>query len=114
MTLHQLKVFAKVAELQSFTEAAKALRLTQPSVSSLVQGLARELRYKLFERHGLRIALTPEGKVLLRRAQEALAIIEDTKDEIDEIHGLKKGKIVVGGSPIPVASFLLKNVQDFK
>jgi DNA-binding transcriptional LysR family regulator len=114
MTLHQLRVFAKVAELQSFTEAAKALRLTQPSVSSLIQGLVRELKYKLFERRGMKIALTPEGKVLLRRAQEALGVIEGTKDEIAEIHGLKKGKLAVGGALIAAASFLPGAVQSFK
>jgi len=114
MTLHQLKVFAKVAELQSFTEAAKALRLSQPSVSSLVQGLVREFNYKLFERRGLKIALTPEGKVLLRRTQEALAVIEGTRDEIDEIHGLKKGRLSVGGCTLAAASFLPVTVQAFK
>jgi LysR family transcriptional regulator, low CO2-responsive transcriptional regulator len=114
MTLHQLRVFAKVAELQSFTEAAKALRLTQPSCSSLVQGLVRELKYKLFERRGTKIALTSEGSVLLRRAREALGIIDDTKDEIAEIHGLRKGKLSVGGSALAAASFLPVAVQRFK
>jgi len=114
MTLHQLKVFAKVAELQSFTAAAKALRLTQPSTSSLVQELARELKYKLFERRGLKIALTPEGKVLLRHAQKALAVLEGTKDEIAEAHGLKKTKLAVGGSAISAATFLPAVVQRFK
>lgn len=114
MTLHQLRVFVKVAEVQSFTEAAKALGLTQPSVSSLVQGLVDELQYELFERHGIKISLTPEGAVFVRRARDALAIIDGTKDEIDELHGLKKGTVVVGGSPIPAASFLPNVVQQFK
>ncbi|HEX9444693.1 MAG TPA: LysR family transcriptional regulator [Candidatus Binatia bacterium] len=114
MTLHQLRVFVKVAEAQSFTEAAKALGLTQPSVSSLVQGLVDELKYELFERRGIRITLTPEGSVFLRRVREALAIIDGAGDEIDEIHGLRKGRVIVGGSPIPAASFLPKVVQRFK
>ncbi|HEY2988998.1 MAG TPA: LysR family transcriptional regulator [Candidatus Binatia bacterium] len=114
MTLHQLKVFVKVAELQSFTQAAKALRLTQPSVSALVQDLVSELRYKLFERRGAKVFLTQEGNVLLRRTQEALAIIEDTKDEIEEIHGLKKGRLSIGGCAIAGASFLPGAVQSFK
>lgn len=114
MTLHQLRVFVKVAELQSFTEAAKALGLTQPSVSSLIQGLVDELQYELFGRRGIRISLTPEGSVFVRRAREALAIIDGAGDEIDEIHGLKKGRLLLGGSPIPAASFLPKMVQRFK
>ena len=114
MTLHQLRVFVKVADVQSFTEAAKALGLTQPSVSSLIQGLVNELKYELFERRGIRISLTPEGSVFLRRARDALAIIDGAGAEIDEIHGLKKGRIIVGGSPIPATSFLPKVVQRFK
>jgi DNA-binding transcriptional LysR family regulator len=114
MTLHQLRVFVKVAEVQSFTEAAKTLGLTQPSVSSLIQGLVDELKYELFERHGIKISLTPEGDVFVRRARDALAIIDGTQGEIDEIHGLKKGRVVVGGSPIPAASFLTEAVQTFK
>jgi DNA-binding transcriptional LysR family regulator len=114
MTLHQLRVFTKVAEVQSFTKAAKELRLTQPSVSSLVQGLVSELKYKLFERRGMKIALTPEGAVFLRRVGEALATIHGAQDEIDEIHGLKKGKIRVGGSALAAASFLPVAVQKFK
>jgi len=114
MTLHQLKVFVKVAEMQSFTQAAKALRLTQPSVSALVQDLVVELRYKLFERRGAKVFLTPEGNVLLRRTQEALAIIDETKDEIDEIHGLKKGRLSIGASAIAGASFLPGALQSFK
>ncbi|HEY2988999.1 MAG TPA: LysR family transcriptional regulator [Candidatus Binatia bacterium] len=114
MTLHQLRVFVKVAELQSFTEAAKALRLTQPSVSSLVQDLVGELKYKLFERRGIKVFLTQEGTVFLRRTREALAIIDGTRDEIDEIRGLKKGKISIGGSTLAATSFLPVVVQAFK
>jgi LysR family transcriptional regulator, low CO2-responsive transcriptional regulator len=114
MTLHQLRVFVKVAEMQSFTDAAKMLGLTQPSVSSLIQGLVDEVQYELFERHGIKISLTPEGTVFVRRARDALAIIDGTKEEIEELHGLKKGRVVVGGSPIPAASFLPVMVQKFK
>jgi DNA-binding transcriptional LysR family regulator len=114
MTLHQLRVFAKVAELQSFTEAAKALRLTQPSISALIQELVGELRYKLFERRGIKMALTPEGKVLLRRTQQALAVLEGAKDEIAEAHGLKKGKLAVGGSALAAAAFLPLAIEQFK
>lgn len=114
MTLHQLRVFAKVAEMQSFTAAAKALRLTQPSVSSLIQGLVDELEHELFERRGIKISLTPEGIVFLRRTREALGIIDGADDEIAELRGLKKGRISVGGSAIAGASFLPGAIQAFK
>src|ERR1041385_3942923 len=114
MTLHQLRVLVKVAEVQSFTEAAKALGLTQPSVSSLIQGLVDELKYELFERHGIKISLTSEGAVFVRRARDALATTEGTSDKTDKPHGLKRARLAVGGSPIPAASFLPLAVQEFK
>lgn len=114
MTLHQLRVFSKVAELQSFTEAAKIFGLTQPSVSSLIQELVDELKYELFERRGMKTSLTPEGAVLARRAQEALAIIDGTHDEIADLHGLKKGRLAVGGSALAATLFLPVAVQRFK
>jgi DNA-binding transcriptional LysR family regulator len=114
MTLHQLRVFVKVADMHSFTETAKALHLTQPSVSSLIQGLVDELKYELFERRGIKIVLSPEGVVFLRRTREALATIDGTQDEIAEIRGLKKGRLSVGGSAIAGASFLPGAIQSFK
>ena len=114
MTLHQLRVFVKVAEMQSFTEAARSLRLSQPSASALVQGLVGELRCKLFERRGAKTFLTQEGMVLLRHAKKALATIDATRDEIEEISGQRKGKIRVGGSALAAAWFLPVAVQRFK
>src|ERR1043166_2914154 len=103
MTLHQLRVLVKVAEVQSFTEAAKALGLTQPSVSSLIQGLVDELKYELFERHGIKISLTSEGAVFVRRARDPLGIIDGAPNKIDKTRGLRRGRLPVGASPIPAA-----------
>ena len=114
MTLHQLRVFLKVADLRSFTQAAKALHISQPSVSGLVQDLVQELGVKLFERRGMKVVLTPAGNVLLGRAQAVVSVLEGTKDEIEEVEGLKKGKIRVGGSVLAAATFLPLAVQTFK
>lgn len=114
MTLHQLKVFVTVVKLSSFTEAAKALHTSQPSVSSLVQDLQEELGVKLFERLGNRRQLTEAGKRLLQRAEDALKIIEGIREEIDELKGLKKGHITIGASFATAATFLPQVVQAFR
>jgi len=114
MTLHQLKIFSTVAKLGSFTQAAENLHVRQPSVSLLIQGLQRELGVKLFERLGNQHCLTNAGEELLHRAEKILAEVEGIKEGMDEIKGLKKGKIRVGGVPIAMASFLLLMIQKFK
>jgi len=114
MTLYQLEVFSTVARLGSFTLAGKELSVRQPSVSLVVGGLARELGVKLFERLGTRMHLTQAGEHLLHRAEEILARAEEAKERMNQITGLKRGKISVGGSAIAGASFLPAVVQAFK
>ncbi len=113
MTLHQLKVFAAVAKLGSFTKAAKILRVSQPSVTLVVQGLGRELEVKLFEKLGNKIRLTAAGESLFHRAEDVLVKVEGIKEEMDEIKGLKKGKLRVGGAAIAGVSFLPAIAQMF-
>jgi DNA-binding transcriptional LysR family regulator len=114
MTLHQLKVFSKVAKLRSFTLTAASLDVTQPSVTFVIQSLERELGAKLFEKLGNKVHLSGAGKKLLHHAQEILAKVERIKEEINEIKGVKKGKLTVGGAAVAAASFLPPAVREFK
>lgn len=114
MTLHQLEVFAKVAKLRSFTQAGESLRIRQPSVTLLIKGLERELEVKLFEKLGNKVHLTGAGERLLQDAEEILAKVEGIKEGMDELKGLKKGRLTVGGSFTAAASFLTIAVQRFK
>ena len=50
MNLQQLYYFRKLAEVQHYTEAAKALYITQPSLSHAISTLEKELGVKLFEK----------------------------------------------------------------
>ncbi|MGH7767235.1 MAG: LysR family transcriptional regulator [Candidatus Binatia bacterium] len=114
MTLHQLKVFTTVAKLGSFTEAGKTLQIGQPSVTALVTSLSRELGVKLFERFGVKSRLTTFGEEWLEISQEILGKVEEAKRRMTEVSGLKRGKILVGGSSSAASSFLPVAVQAFK
>lgn len=114
MTLHQLRVFITVAKLGSFTQAARSLHIVQPAVSNDVKALEKELGIKFFQRFGNKFRLTTAGEMLLREAEEVVARADGLKDKVDEIKGLKKGKISVGGSAIAAATFLPEIVQRFK
>ena len=114
MTLHQVKVFTTVAKLKSFTLAGEKLRVRQPSVSLLVQGLQRELGVKLFERLGNKMRLTTAGEELLQRSEDILTKVEAVREAMNEFKGLKKGKISLGSSGIGTPSSLLSGVKAFK
>ena len=63
MTLNQMTYFCKLAELEHYSNAAKALFISQPSLSKAIAQLERELGVSLFRRKGRNVALTEVGRV---------------------------------------------------
>ena len=98
MTLHQLKVFATVAAEGSFSQAAKKLFISQPSVSYLVRELEREVKAELFEQTGRRVHLTQPGETLFGYARQILTLMDDTMLAMHELRGLERGSLRVGAS----------------
>ena len=72
MELRHLRYFLVVANLSSFTRAAAALHLTQPTLSHQIRQLEDELGMHLFDRIGRSIRLTAPGKVFREHAERAL------------------------------------------
>ncbi|WP_096154150.1 MULTISPECIES: selenium metabolism-associated LysR family transcriptional regulator [Bacillus] len=107
MNIEHLKVFYIVAKGNSFSETAKILHLSQPSVSLQIQQLENSLSIKLFERTTKRVTLTPAGKLLYKYAEKILNVIHETKREIsllsESIHGdLNIGaSLTIGGYILP-------------
>ncbi len=80
MELRHLRAFAAIAELHSFSKAARQLHVAQPPLSRQISQLERELGVKLFVRAASGVALTREGAVLLEQARTVLA---DTASFLD-------------------------------
>lgn len=79
MELDQLRYFLRVADRGNFTRAAENLSISQPALSRSIQKLEEELGQPVFERKTRSVALTDAGTLLQARAQQVLAILEDTK-----------------------------------
>ncbi len=98
---HQLHVFLVAAETLSFTEAARRLHMSQPSVSQHIQTLERHFDKELFIRAGRSIVLTDAGRALLPMARDIVnqsVNIEETMRSLDgEVHG----HLLVGCSTTP-------------
>ena len=95
MTFHQLRVFLAVARHGSYSRAAEELLLTQPAVSAQVRELERALDATFFERVGRTIVLTEAGKELLAYAERICALIDEARLAMEELDGLKRGRIAV-------------------
>ena len=91
LDVHQLNVFLKAAETLSFTQAARLLHMTQPSVSQHIRGLEEHLGTRLFNRRGRTIALTDAGLAMVPMARElverSVSIEESIRSLKDEVHG---------------------------
>ena len=64
MNLKQLEAFVEVAQSGSFSKAAKKLFRTQPTISSQIASLEKDLDTRVFVRNTKEVALSPEGQKL--------------------------------------------------
>ena len=101
MDLRRLEVFAKVAELGSFSRAAEALYLTQPTVSEHVRALEDEVGVQLLDRLGRGATPTRAGELLLGYARRMLTLAREAQQALDQFQGRMSGELVIGGSTIP-------------
>jgi DNA-binding transcriptional LysR family regulator len=112
--LRRLEIFAKVAELGSFSRAADSLFLTQPTVSEHIRALEDELGVQLLDRLGRGAAPTRAGQLFLGYAQRILALSREARQAIDHFQGRMSGELVVGGSTIPGEYLLPALIGAFK
>lgn len=96
MELRHLRYFLAVAETCHFRRASEALYVSQPTLSLQVQQLEQELGADLFERVGRRVRLTPAGELFRDHARRVLKELEDARAGLDELGGLKRGRVAVG------------------
>lgn len=106
LSIRQLQVFVALTEQRSFTKAARHLRLSQSTVSGHMSDLERRLGVRLVERERSGVRPTEAGKVLLRPAKEVLRAERSARQAVEELSGLLRGVLVVGGSTIP-SSYIL-------
>jgi DNA-binding transcriptional LysR family regulator len=92
----RLRMFVEVVRQGGFSRAAQHLHATQPTVSKAVQQLESDLRVRLLDRVGRRIALTAAGELVYRRAVPLLAQDDDLMTELAELRGLKSGVLRIG------------------
>lgn len=92
-TFRQLEIFEAIARHGSFTRAADALHLTQPTVSMQIRKLTDTLGTPLFEQVGKRISLTEAGQDLAHAAREIFGILDRFDMHVAERQGLKRGRL---------------------
>lgn len=100
MELRTLRAFVEVVRQGGFSQAAKIIHATQPTISKAVKQLEEEVGVPLLDRIGHRCVMTAAGEIVYRRAQTMLAEREDMVAELGDLSGLKKGTLRLGISRI--------------
>jgi len=113
VTLDQLRVFVAVADREHITRAAKALRMSQGSVSGLVHRLEATLGLPLFQRVGRNVRLTDVGVTLRRLAGRVLDEVSEIEDMSAGYHAVERGEIVVAAGRVMGAHRLARWVAPF-
>lgn len=96
VTLNQLRSFIAVAHYNGFTAAARALRMSQTTITSQIQTLEEEHGVLLFERRGRRIELTQIGHELLHVARQMIALEDDAVMMLKDSADLRRGELRIG------------------
>lgn len=113
MEFRQLEAFVNAVKYKSFSKAADATFLTQPTISTHVGNLEAELGVRLLNRKGREISLTHEGQEFYSYAMELLNTRERA---INQLHSFSKeleGILEIQTSSIPGHSFLPKLMDEF-
>jgi DNA-binding transcriptional LysR family regulator len=105
----QLEAFVQVATRHSFSRAAEALQLTQPSITARIQALERELDEDMFERSGRGVRLTNAGTALLPYAERMLQMLWEAKESVEEVRSVQAGKLRLG-SALTISTYVLPRI----
>ncbi|TYO97798.1 selenium metabolism-associated LysR family transcriptional regulator [Desulfallas thermosapovorans] len=109
MNFKQLEAFVRVAELQSFTRAARQMFMSQPAVSFQIKALEEDLSITLFQRSERKVTLTEAGRLLYPEAKQMLGHYDKIRAGLDALRGLKSGHLLIGASTIP-GEYLLPGI----
>jgi LysR family transcriptional regulator, hydrogen peroxide-inducible genes activator len=97
MEIDQLRYFVHAAKLESFTRAAEACFISQPSLSQQIIKLEEELGQPMFDRIARRVVLTDAGRILWPLAEKILISVDELKERL--MAAPEKGSISIGAPP---------------
>ncbi len=108
MELRVLNYFLAVTREESISGAANTLHLSQPTLSRQLMDMEKELGKQLFIRGGKKIELTDEGRILKKRAEEIIALVEKAENEIAVSDEHISGDVFIGAGETVGVRYLTK------
>ncbi|MWV46310.1 LysR family transcriptional regulator [Paenibacillus sp. HJL G12] len=114
MDIHHIKQISEIMRWNSFTKAAEALHVTQPTISKAIKNLENELNTEVFIREGNQFKLTEAGETIMKYAAPILQLFDQLSAELDDLAYLNKGTIRIGMPPMAGPSFFPGVIKAFQ
>lgn len=95
-----LQYLVAIAEYGSYTRAAEALHVSQPTLSQQIKQLEESLQSPLLDRSGRSVQLTNAGEIYLRHARRAWGELDGGARAIHDVQNLSRGSLRLGWTPI--------------
>ena len=114
MELRVLRYFLAVAREGSITGAARTLHVTQPTLSRQLQDLEDELGQQLMIRSSHNITLTPEGRLLRKRAEEIMELVGKTESEFSSMGENIAGDVYIGGGETDAMKLIAGIIRELR
>lgn len=111
MELTQLRYLVTIADEGGFTQAARKLRLSQPSLSLAVKKLEEEVGQPLFDRLTRKVVPTEAGERIIEIARRVLDDIDHTVNEVRDLKGEVSGALRIGAIPT-IGPFVLPGILE--
>ncbi|MDD6666978.1 MAG: LysR family transcriptional regulator [Lachnospiraceae bacterium] len=107
------KVFYYVASSLSFSEASKALYISQSAVSQSIKTLEKKLGQPLFYRTTKKVSLTPAGQLLMKHIEPAINLIHRGEETLADDAAMQFGQLHIGASDTICRYFLVPYLEQF-
>jgi DNA-binding transcriptional LysR family regulator len=114
MNLRHLEFAVAVADHLSFTRAAEAVRVSQPSLSHAIAGIEERLGAPLFHRLGRKVSLTPAGEAFVESARLVLRDLSVLYASVDAVAELEAGHLDLAAPPALAAERVSLLVGEFR
>ncbi len=95
-----LQYLIAIAEYGSYTRAAEALYVSQPTLSQQIKLLEESLQMPLLDRSGRTVRLTDAGEIYLHHARRAWVELDEGSRAINDVQDLSRGTLRLGWNPI--------------
>lgn len=113
MDFKQIEAFVNVARYKSFSKAAEAVYLSQPTISAHIASLEQELNVVLFDRTSKEIKITSAGAVFLEYATNMLNIRNAAISSLADFDTKISGNLCISSSTTPARSLVPQLISKF-